>query len=129
MTTSGAPVRIQLMSDLHLEEHVDGGNAFIRQLDPQDVDVLVVAGNAGDKDDKDDKDAGALPLLTHAPLVTSMVLSPSRMEKRSRTPSSWPLIWTSRWRRSLSRMRSRSDNPPSPSPSIEVPSSKHCSGT
>jgi Icc-related predicted phosphoesterase len=36
---------VQLMSDLHLEFHRDGGNAFIKALDPSGVDVLVLAGD------------------------------------------------------------------------------------
>lgn len=36
---------IQVMSDLHLEFHRDGGEGFIRSLDPQNVDVLVLAGD------------------------------------------------------------------------------------
>lgn len=45
MTASLPAVRVQLLSDLHMEEYGDGGDALIRQLDPQDVDVLVVAGD------------------------------------------------------------------------------------
>ena len=30
-------MRIRILSDLHLEEYGDGGDSFIRQLDPQDV--------------------------------------------------------------------------------------------
>jgi predicted phosphodiesterase len=36
---------IQLMSDLHLEHHRDGGAAFLDSLDPTGVDVLVLAGD------------------------------------------------------------------------------------
>ena len=37
-------MKIQVMSDLHLEMHADGGAEFIRELDPTGVDVLVLAG-------------------------------------------------------------------------------------
>ena len=36
---------LQLLSDLHLEMHRDGGDAFIRSLDPSGVDILVLAGD------------------------------------------------------------------------------------
>jgi len=36
---------IQLLSDIHLEFHRDGGDEFIRSLDPTGVDVLVLAGD------------------------------------------------------------------------------------
>lgn len=36
---------IQILSDLHLEFHRDGGKEFINSLDPKGVDVLVVAGD------------------------------------------------------------------------------------
>lgn len=36
---------VQLLSDLHLEFHADGGQAFLESLDPSGVDVLVVAGD------------------------------------------------------------------------------------
>lgn len=38
-------MKIQIMSDLHLDGHADGGVSFIRSLDPTDVDVLVIAGD------------------------------------------------------------------------------------
>lgn len=38
-------MRIQLLSDLHLEFHRDNGAEFLEALDPSDVDVLVVAGD------------------------------------------------------------------------------------
>jgi len=38
-------LRIQVLSDLHLEFHPDQGDAFVAELDPTDVDVLVVAGD------------------------------------------------------------------------------------
>jgi predicted phosphodiesterase len=38
-------MRLQIMSDLHLEMHADGGAGLIRELDPTDVDVLVLAGD------------------------------------------------------------------------------------
>jgi len=40
-------VRIQLMSDLHFEFHPDGGKSFVDSLDPDGVDVLVLAGDIG----------------------------------------------------------------------------------
>lgn len=36
---------VQLLSDLHFEHHLDGGESFLRSLDPTGVDVLVVAGD------------------------------------------------------------------------------------
>ena len=38
-------MRLQLLSDLHLEFHADNGESFIRSLDSSDVDALVVAGD------------------------------------------------------------------------------------
>jgi Icc-related predicted phosphoesterase len=39
------PMRLQLMSDLHFEFHRDGGRAFVDSLDPNGIDVLVLAGD------------------------------------------------------------------------------------
>lgn len=41
-------MRIQLLSDLHLEHHRDGGRSFLESLDPSGVDLLVVAGDLHD---------------------------------------------------------------------------------
>lgn len=38
-------LRIQLMSDLHIEHHADLGEEFLASLHPVDVDVLVLAGD------------------------------------------------------------------------------------
>ena len=38
-------MKIQIMSDLHLEMHADGGAELIRELDPTGVDILVLAGD------------------------------------------------------------------------------------
>src|SRR5262245_11015037 len=38
-------MRIQLLSDVHVEFHRDDGRAFVESLDPTDVDVLVLAGD------------------------------------------------------------------------------------
>jgi predicted phosphodiesterase len=38
-------MKIQVMSDLHLEMHADGGAELIRELDRTGVDVLVLAGD------------------------------------------------------------------------------------
>jgi predicted phosphodiesterase len=38
-------MRLQLMSDLHLEMHADRGAGFIRSLEPAGIDVLVLAGD------------------------------------------------------------------------------------
>jgi hypothetical protein len=38
-------MKIQVMSDLHLEMHADGGAELIRELDPTGVDLLVLAGD------------------------------------------------------------------------------------
>jgi predicted phosphodiesterase len=36
---------LQIVSDLHLELHADGGTEFIGKMDPSDVDILVLAGD------------------------------------------------------------------------------------
>ena len=36
---------VQLLSDLHLEHHRDGGESFLRSLDSTGVDVLILAGD------------------------------------------------------------------------------------
>lgn len=38
-------MKLQILSDLHLEFHKDLGDKFIEQLDPTDVDVLIIAGD------------------------------------------------------------------------------------
>jgi Icc-related predicted phosphoesterase len=38
-------LHIQLLSDLHVEFHRDGGRAFVDSLDPSGIDVLLVAGD------------------------------------------------------------------------------------
>jgi predicted phosphodiesterase len=38
-------MRLQLLSDVHVEFHADGGRDFVRSLDPEGVDVLVLAGD------------------------------------------------------------------------------------
>lgn len=38
-------MKLQILSDTHLEFHRDGGAAFFRGLDPSGVDVLVLAGD------------------------------------------------------------------------------------
>ena len=38
-------MRIQLISDVHTELHRDGGESFINAIDPDNLDVLVVAGD------------------------------------------------------------------------------------
>lgn len=38
-------MKLQIMSDLHLEMHADRGAAFLEALDPTGVDVLVLAGD------------------------------------------------------------------------------------
>ena len=38
-------IRVQVLSDLHFEFHRDGGESFLQELDPADVDVLVLAGD------------------------------------------------------------------------------------
>ena len=38
-------MNVQVLSDLHLEFHQDSGERFLMGLDPQGVDVLVVAGD------------------------------------------------------------------------------------
>jgi predicted phosphodiesterase len=40
-----AMLNIQLASDLHLELHRDGGASFIQSMDPEGVDVLILAGD------------------------------------------------------------------------------------
>jgi Icc-related predicted phosphoesterase len=38
-------MRIQVVSDVHCEFHRDGGRSFVESLDPDGVDVLVLAGD------------------------------------------------------------------------------------
>ncbi len=38
-------MRLQLLSDVHVEFHKDGGRSFVEALEPHDVDVLVLAGD------------------------------------------------------------------------------------
>lgn len=38
-------MRIQLMSDIHFEHHADAGDSFIGSIHPNNVDVLVLAGD------------------------------------------------------------------------------------
>src|SRR5688572_15429899 len=38
-------MRLQLLSDVHLEFHRDGGRSFVNSLEPSGVDVLVLAGD------------------------------------------------------------------------------------
>jgi predicted phosphodiesterase len=38
-------MRLQLLSDVHVEFHADAGVDFVRSLDPDGVDVLVLAGD------------------------------------------------------------------------------------
>ena len=38
-------MRIQVISDVHFEFHSDGGWDFVRSLNPEGVDVLVIAGD------------------------------------------------------------------------------------
>lgn len=38
-------MKLQTMSDLHLEMHAEGGAELIRELDPTGVDLLVLAGD------------------------------------------------------------------------------------
>jgi predicted phosphodiesterase len=38
-------LHVQILSDLHFEFHADGGDEFVRSLDPTDIDVLVLAGD------------------------------------------------------------------------------------
>ncbi len=40
-------MNVQVVSDLHLEFHADGGQELVRGLDADGVDVLVVAGDLG----------------------------------------------------------------------------------
>jgi predicted phosphodiesterase len=38
-------MRVQVLTDLHLEFHADGGASFLKELDPEGVDVLLVCGD------------------------------------------------------------------------------------
>jgi len=38
-------VRVQYLSDIHVEFHADGGESFVDSLDPTGIDVLVLAGD------------------------------------------------------------------------------------
>lgn len=40
-------MKIQVLSDVHTDHHLDGGQLFVSLLDPTDIDVLVVAGDIG----------------------------------------------------------------------------------
>ena len=40
-------MRAQILSDLHFDFHRDGGRSFVESLDPDGVDVLIVAGDIG----------------------------------------------------------------------------------
>lgn len=40
-------MKVQILSDIHVEFHRDRGRAFVERLDPRGVDVLVVAGDLG----------------------------------------------------------------------------------
>jgi len=40
-----APLTLQVASDLHFEEHRDGGQSFIESMDPTGVDVLALVGD------------------------------------------------------------------------------------
>jgi predicted phosphodiesterase len=46
-------MKLQIMSDLHLEMHADDGAGFLAELDPTDVDVLVLAGDIASARDYD----------------------------------------------------------------------------
>ena len=52
-------MRIQLLSDLHFEFHRDGGQSFVESLNPDGIDVLVLAGDIAVGEDLPD----ALDLL------------------------------------------------------------------
>ena len=47
-------MRIQLLSDLHFEFHHDNGRSFVESLDPEGVDVLVLAGDVAVGEDLPD---------------------------------------------------------------------------
>lgn len=38
-------MKVQILSDIHVEFHGDGGRAFVESRDPRGVDVLIVAGD------------------------------------------------------------------------------------
>lgn len=40
-------MKIQILSDIHVEFHRDNGRSFVRTLDPDVADVLCIAGDAG----------------------------------------------------------------------------------
>jgi predicted phosphohydrolase len=42
-------MQVQVLSDIHFEHHLDGGHSFVGSLDPEGVDVLVLAGDIGIK--------------------------------------------------------------------------------
>jgi predicted phosphodiesterase len=56
-------MKLQIMSDLHLEMHADGGAAFLGALDPADVDVLVLAGDIASARDYDTLASTFAPLV------------------------------------------------------------------
>jgi hypothetical protein len=55
-------MKLQIMSDLHLEMHADRGAEFIRELDPTGVDVLVLAGDITMARDYEDLESVFEPL-------------------------------------------------------------------
>lgn len=44
-------VKIQILSDIHLERHMDGGQEFFGLLEPEGIDVLVLAGDIARRHD------------------------------------------------------------------------------
>lgn len=65
----GCCVRIQILSDVHAEFHEDGGQAFLRCLDPTGVDVLVAAGDIGVDGSMVRMLKGLIELYTHVVFV------------------------------------------------------------
>lgn len=45
-------MRLQVLSDIHIDMHTDGGEAFYTSLRPEGVEMLVVAGDLGEADDQ-----------------------------------------------------------------------------
>ena len=40
-------MKLQILSDIHIEHHMDGGRDFVKSMDPTGVDVLILAGDIG----------------------------------------------------------------------------------
>src|SRR5450631_3269273 len=96
-------MKLQIMSDLHLEMHADRGAEFIRSLDPTGVDVLVLAGDITMA--RHYEDLENVSSCWHQSTGTSSTCrgtTSTTNHRRSRSPATWR-----GWRRTFPRWRSR----------------------